>query len=299
MNEPRAKQEKISNEQLVSRIKAGENVAENMLKLWQQTEPYIYQVAKKYSRYAEIADLVQEGYFGLNQAVEHYRPDHGTKFISYLTFWLEQVMKRYIENSGVVRIPSWMYQNLIKYNRFTREYEQEWGCEPSELQIRAFMQLDGEEVGKLQKIRNMQYTGSLEAPVPGVEDCTLSDTVASNENLEDETIDRLDKEEAYKSLWKSLDNLPDNEKDVIRMKYKDCEKWKNIAASLGVSLNTARTYQHKALGRLRRQEKAPWYKYYEQNCLEAVKLRHVGINAFNRTWTSETEREAIRFYELL
>lgn len=34
-------------------------------------------------------DLMQEGYLGLNAAVEHYKPDQGTKFISYLSFWLK------------------------------------------------------------------------------------------------------------------------------------------------------------------------------------------------------------------
>ena len=45
--------EQITNEQLVARIKAGENTAENMLQLWQQTKAYIYKVAKRYSGYAE------------------------------------------------------------------------------------------------------------------------------------------------------------------------------------------------------------------------------------------------------
>ncbi len=45
--------------------------------LWQQTKAYIYKVAKRYSGYAEMDDLMQEGYLGLNAAVEHYKPDQG------------------------------------------------------------------------------------------------------------------------------------------------------------------------------------------------------------------------------
>lgn len=41
--------EQITNEQLVAKIQAGENTAENMLQLWQQTKAYIYKVAKRYS----------------------------------------------------------------------------------------------------------------------------------------------------------------------------------------------------------------------------------------------------------
>lgn len=42
----------MTNEQLVARIQAGENTAENMLQLWQQTKAYIYKVAKRYSGWA-------------------------------------------------------------------------------------------------------------------------------------------------------------------------------------------------------------------------------------------------------
>ena len=36
--------EQITNEQLVAKIQAGENTAENMLQLWQQTKAYIYKL---------------------------------------------------------------------------------------------------------------------------------------------------------------------------------------------------------------------------------------------------------------
>ena len=38
--------QKMSNEQLVLRIKAGENVADNMLQLWQQNKKFISSIAK-------------------------------------------------------------------------------------------------------------------------------------------------------------------------------------------------------------------------------------------------------------
>ena len=41
--------QKMSNEQLVLRIKAGENVADNMLQLWQQNKKFVASIAKKYA----------------------------------------------------------------------------------------------------------------------------------------------------------------------------------------------------------------------------------------------------------
>ena len=45
--------QKMSNKQLVLRIKAGENVADNMLQLWQQNQGFIRSIAKKYAAYGK------------------------------------------------------------------------------------------------------------------------------------------------------------------------------------------------------------------------------------------------------
>ena len=116
---------RISNERLVSRIQSGEDEAENMLKLWEQNRKFITMMARKYAGLAEMEDLEQEGYIGLCEAVRHYEPDKGMKFINYAAFWIKQAMKRYIENTGaVVRIPSNMQDWIREYNRALREYRQ-------------------------------------------------------------------------------------------------------------------------------------------------------------------------------
>ena len=87
MCEPRLNHGKtLSNEQLVLRIQAGDNSAENMLQLWQQNKGYIVNVARKFSKYAEMEDLEQEGYIALCNAVQGYKIDQGMSFISYATF---------------------------------------------------------------------------------------------------------------------------------------------------------------------------------------------------------------------
>ena len=52
----------MSNEELVARIKAGIDTADNMLLLWEQNKGMICKISRKYSAYADIEDLQQEGY---------------------------------------------------------------------------------------------------------------------------------------------------------------------------------------------------------------------------------------------
>lgn len=77
---------KCSNEQLVIRIKAGIDVSDNMLQLWEQNRGFIATIAKKFCGYAEMDDLLQQGYLGLCQAVDAYDPDVGAPFVDYAAY---------------------------------------------------------------------------------------------------------------------------------------------------------------------------------------------------------------------
>ena len=66
---PEGTTENVTTEQLVALIRAGENEADNMLKLWNRNKGFVFKTAKKYSGYAEMDDLMQEGYLGLCEAV--------------------------------------------------------------------------------------------------------------------------------------------------------------------------------------------------------------------------------------
>ena len=100
-------EQRENNEQIVSRIQAGEKEQENMTLLWQQNQNFIAMIARKYSSCAEMEDLEQEGYIGLYEAVKHYDTSSEVPFINYAAFWIRQVMRRYIDNCGrVVRIPT-------------------------------------------------------------------------------------------------------------------------------------------------------------------------------------------------
>lgn len=98
--------EHMENEELVARIKAGIDTADNMLALWEQNRGMIGKLARRYSAYADIEDLQQEGYLALYDAIDGFKPDKGVRFLSYATTIIERKMRRYIyDNGSSVRIP--------------------------------------------------------------------------------------------------------------------------------------------------------------------------------------------------
>ena len=68
----------------------------------------VISIAKRYQgKGLDFDDLVQEGYIGLIKAEKGYKPDKGTKFSTYATYWIKQSIIRAIENTGsLVRVPS-------------------------------------------------------------------------------------------------------------------------------------------------------------------------------------------------
>lgn len=125
----------MDNEQLVTRIRAGEDEAGNMLKLWQQNRGFIAKLARKYLAGAEMEDLEQEGYIGLHEAVQHYDPDRGMSFISYAAFWIKRRMRVCADNNRAVHLSFNAGDEVRKYRKIMRQYQQEYGREPSEREL--------------------------------------------------------------------------------------------------------------------------------------------------------------------
>ena len=71
----------MSNEDLVLMIQGNEDKARHLGELYEQNRGAIANIAKRYSEYAEIEDLMQESFFGLSEAAARWDPEAGTKFI--------------------------------------------------------------------------------------------------------------------------------------------------------------------------------------------------------------------------
>ena len=286
----------MDNEQLVARIRAHEDVSDNMLKLWQQNQGFIGKMAARYSSYAEIEDLKQEGYIALCEAVRHYDLASGVPFINYAAFWMKQQMSRYIDNCGsVVRIPVGVRGEIRRYKKICNEYRKYYGAEPSERELCALLRMSPEELHKVQENTRKGQVQSLSAPIgTDNEEMTLEDTVASGEDLEEECAGRLDRENMKRELWIAVDSLPADQAQTIRCRYMDGMTLKETGERQGISIERVRQNDRKAIRTLRLNKYSRKYRGYYEEYLSAAPVRHVGVSSFQRTWTSEVEREVMR-----
>ena len=289
----------MTNEQLVIRIKAGEDVAGNMEQLYSQVRRFIHTVAWKYRDSGELEDLEQEGYLALYPAIDGYDPAQGVRFLTYAEYHIRQRMRRYLQmNGSCLRLPVHCLDKVQKYKRFCSSFQQEYGREPSGREAAAFMGLTREQVEDIRENACMARLGSLDSPVKGIdggEDTTIGDMVASAEDMEGDVVERMQQEQLKAELWDCVDSLPGQQPAVIRMRFQENMTMEAIGQEYGTSGEAVRQMQAKALRELRKPRYAKRLRPFLPDADRIYSMALVGNGAgkFNLTWTSSTERVAL------
>ena len=289
----------MTNEQLAARIRSGENVGNNMAALYDQVKDFIHAMAYKYHGQGELEDLEQEGFLALYDAIDHYEADQGVKFLTYASHWIRQRMQKYIQNTGSpLRLSAGRQEAIRKYRKFCTEFQAEQGCKPTEAELCRSLWLTLEQLREIQYDACMTAVKSLDAPIKGAEgeeDTTLGELAASATDPCEEVLDRLEQEALCSVLWQCVDSLPGKQPDVIRSRYKDNMTMKQCGQFCGISEAEARKQQIKALRSLRRGENAKKLRPFlpADAWIYSGALIGNGVERFNHTWTSSTERIAL------
>ena len=286
----------MSNEELVERIRNGYHVTENMQVLYENNLPLIKKFIKPYVYYEPEEDLLQEAYFGLWEAVRHYESSENVLFMTYARYWIKQSIQRYMENSGsILRISSAYRQKIARYKKTVQEFEQKHGHTPTDEEIADCSLLPLSEIQKIKKY--MQEIISLDAPLKADDELTLSDTVADDFSLEEDTVDKIFKEYQQSELWGIVERYTDNQQEqVIRKHYKEGKTLSEIARESGISLERAR--QHRASGLRRLRMSKPLREIREKCEIAEASVYRSGFNKFKEYGDSTVEYIALRRAEL-
>ena len=291
----------MSNEQLVARIQAGEDVGKNMEQLYIQVKGFIHSIAWRYRDCGvEQEDLAQEGYLALYPAIDGYDPATGYQFLTYAEYHIKNRMQRYIQaNGNGIRLSCQASERLAIYRKFCKAFQLRHGRRPSEGEIADGLGITLKQVRQLKKNACMANTKSLDAPVTdldGKENTTLGELIAADENQEEEVLERVQQEQLCKVLWSCVDSLPGRQAEVVRHRYQEGKTLKQIGEAIGMTTEAVRQWESKALKELRKPSRAwlllPFLPESEDIYSQAI--RGGGSVSFNRTWTSSTERVALR-----
>lgn len=287
--------ESTTNEKLVADIRSGIDAKKNMQQLWIQNQGIIRKLANKYSSSfsVEFDDVYQEAYFGLVEAVAHYDSSKDASFLSYSILWLRQKMIRYCQNNGcTVQIPVDVSQELHQYNRFINLFFQSNGRNPTDAEIRHYLGINEEILKRIQKAARMTQIGSLDEPV-NEDGVSLGELVPDAYNLEEIVLDVLDHEKLQEILWPMVDELPDLQGNVLKLRYRQGATLQATSDALGIPFSRARAIEQDALRALSRPSRRRKLEPYLPETIESRAYRG-SVNTFNYTWTSSTESSALK-----
>lgn len=233
------------------KIKGGDKEAEK--EFAHRNLRLVVSIAKRYTgRGLPFLDLIQEGGLGLIKAIQKFDPLMGYKFSTYATWWIRQAITRAIADQGrTIRVPVHMHENINKYIRYVREYEQNYGCKPKDAIVAEEFNIPIWKVRDIAKAAEEPV--SLATPIGEEEDSILQEFIPS----EDESIEELYSQTEMKETVKdAVAQLTPRETMVLSMRFgiddgreKTLEE---VGKVLGVTRERVRQIEAKAFRRLRR-----------------------------------------------
>ena len=210
--------------------------------------PLARQLARRYQRGPEPLDeLVQVASVRLVKAIDRFDPDRTTAFSSYAVPTMVGEIKRYFRDFGwAVHVPRGLQERTVAVQSTSSRLAKELGRSPSAAEVGGALDLTEEEVHEAREAALAYDSLSLDAPRGGAEnaeDSDLGDTIG-------ETDGRLELVELGATIAPALRELPERDRQILRLRFMEDMTQSQIADRIGVSQMHVSRLIRRSLGRL-------------------------------------------------
>ena len=229
------------NIELVRRAKQGDGQA--LEQLMHENAGLVKSIALRFQgRGQDAEDLIQIGNIGMIKAVRGFDENFGTAFSTYAVHMVTGELKRFLRDDGLIKISRDIKHRGYLLCRASEEFAAKNGREPKISELCTICEMTHEQV-----------VTSLEAMMPAIslyekqgdEDSGSLEDILGVDTSEEMT-DRL-------ALSQALENLPDDEKTLIYLRYFKGLTQTESAKRLGLSQVKVSRREKKIIEKLRKE----------------------------------------------
>ena len=210
--------------------------------------PLARSLARRYDRSSEpYEDLLQVAALGLLKAMDRFDAERGTSFASFAIPTILGEMRRYFRDSGwSVHVPRGDKERALKVRDAQESFANEHGHAPTVAQLAQYLEFPDEQVIDALLAIQAYESLSLDAPRPGADDeaITYGDSVGEDDA-------RYELIELDATVVAVLDQIPERERRILRMRFVDGLTQTQIATRVGVSQMQVSRLLRRSLDQLR------------------------------------------------
>jgi RNA polymerase sigma-B factor len=221
-------------------------------RLVEQHMPLVVYLAKRFAGRSEpLSDLIQVGSIGLIKAIDRFDPSRKLEFSTYATPTIVGEIKRHFRDTGwLIHVPRRAQEMQTSLNAARSELSQELGRPPTVREIAARLDADEEAVVEALDAARAYSGVPLEILTPPGETAPVHPALG----VTDEGFEQV---EQRALLREAIVELPENEREVLLLRFIANKTQTEIAGLIGVSQMQVSRLVARGLKRLRERLSSP------------------------------------------
>lgn len=216
------------NQTLMLIAQAQENNEFAKEKLINENSPLIKSVIKRFiNKGIEYEDLFQLGSLGFLKAINNFDKSFNVKFSTYAVPMIAGEVKRFLRDSGVMKVSRSVKTLSFKISAFIEDYMKMNEKSPTIEEISRHFQVDVQDVVFAMESNKQILSLSMDVSDGDGKGIALEEKISNDDN-DDHVIDKI-------LLYKSISKLNEREKKIIMLRYFRDKTQKEVAKVMGVS----------------------------------------------------------------